>query len=286
MPAPTRSRTQGFRLARRAQSGRVLFDAVLLAANSDVRAQAPTPTDQYGTRPAGAKGRSGPTSTQLYLLHNPTSRPRRPIPLAHYLSNGMAEGARPKRRSSGGERVRCEFYLMAQSGRAAAGSTRWRISTQWWHEGRSPDPYFDVAYYSRTNPTSPRGRQPLQHYEHPVAGRGNPSARSAERVSGGHPDVAAAHINPLDHYLNYGFYEGRALAPGRRFQSFQPDADGSLTMAGSDTLVSPVCNFASHGIGLVSSSIGTITMALHDGDFVYCRSRYVHPALMIESAGF
>ena len=33
--------------------------------------------------------------------------------------------------------------------------------------------------------------------------------RSAEFYLRHNPDVAAAHINPLDHFLTFGIYEGR-----------------------------------------------------------------------------
>jgi len=45
-----------------------------------------------------------------------------------------------------------------------------------WHEGRDPSAGFDTTGYLAAN-----------------------------------PDVAAAGVNPLDHYLMFGVYEGRAV---------------------------------------------------------------------------
>jgi hypothetical protein len=43
-----------------------------------------------------------------------------------------------------------------------------------------------------------------------------PAAIQHQRLSWGQPDVAAAHINPLEHFINNGIYEGRATAPDGR----------------------------------------------------------------------
>jgi serralysin len=44
-------------------------------------------------------------------------------------------------------------------------------------------------------------------------GRSPSTAFSVAGYLAANPDVAAANMNPLDHYLNFGIYEGRALAP-------------------------------------------------------------------------
>jgi serralysin len=55
------------------------------------------------------------------------------------------------------------------------------------------------------------GVNPLEHYEQFGFKEGrNPSAFfHANDYLDANPDVAAAHVNPLDHFLQYGIYEGR-----------------------------------------------------------------------------
>jgi hypothetical protein len=56
------------------------------------------------------------------------------------------------------------------------------------------------------------GINPLQHYE--IAGwkEGRDPSASFDTLGylANNPDVAAAHYNPLDHFLQHGIYEGRA----------------------------------------------------------------------------
>ncbi len=117
-----------------------------------------------------------------------------------------------------------------------------------WQEARDPNPYFDLDHYLATNPDVARaGINPLLHYI--VAGEAEgraPSARFdlvwyagqaplgrlqsplahflAHRRSGtaspiadfdvgyylaNNPDLAKAEIDPFEHYLKYGYREGR-----------------------------------------------------------------------------
>lgn len=119
---------------------------------------------------------------------------------------------------------------------------------QGWREARQPNPYFDVDYYLAENPDAlAAGTNPLLHYirageaagrppsrlfdpgwyagQHAVPADSSPLAHFlARRLSGSvsplpefdpayylaaHRDIAAAGIDPFDHYLNYGFREGR-----------------------------------------------------------------------------
>ena len=117
-----------------------------------------------------------------------------------------------------------------------------------WREGRWPNPYFDTNWYLRENPDVARaGMNPLLHYiaTGEAAGR-NPCAyfdlgwygarhvpdpgrtllahflerRHTGRVSpiaefdpafylARYPDIAAAGVDPFEHFLRYGYIEGR-----------------------------------------------------------------------------
>jgi Glycosyltransferase WbsX len=119
-----------------------------------------------------------------------------------------------------------------------------------WREQRQPNPYFDPAYYHSRNPDS-RDADPLLHYiEHgeaagcrpvpyfdPIWYRAHHAVPSDElslahflrhRATGTvnpipefdgafylreYPDVAAAGMDPLEHYLVRGFSEDRLPAP-------------------------------------------------------------------------
>ena len=74
-------------------------------------------------------------------------------------------------------------------------SIRWRISNQFgWHEGRNPNALFDTAGYLAT-----------------------------------YTDVAAAGVNPLDHYNLLGWHEGRDPSVGFDTTSYlaaYPDVAG------------------------------------------------------------
>lgn len=77
------------------------------------------------------------------------------------------------------------------------------------HEGRAPDPFFDPTFYSAKYADA--GSDPLAQYIATGAAQGrDPSLLfSSTKYLLQNPDVAAAHVNPLLHYLNDGQHEGR-----------------------------------------------------------------------------
>ncbi len=114
-----------------------------------------------------------------------------------------------------------------------------------WREGRWPNPYFDPAYYRDRNPDctgdpllhyiqsgEAAGRRPILHFDpawyrsaHAVpvgqsclahflarrcTGQVNPVAEfDAAHYLRDNPDVASAGLDPMQHYLDHGFKEGR-----------------------------------------------------------------------------
>lgn len=80
---------------------------------------------------------------------------------------------------------------------------------------------FDAEYYLETNPdVAAAGLDPLDHFLGAGGGEGrDPSeAFSSSAYFDRYPDVAAAKINPLIHYLQYGKHEGRAAVGGKAAQ--------------------------------------------------------------------
>ena len=55
-------------------------------------------------------------------------------------------------------------------------------------------------------------RSDLQHYEQPGWLEGRDPSASSDTIGylAANPNVAAAQVNPLDHFINSGIYEGRA----------------------------------------------------------------------------
>ena len=74
-------------------------------------------------------------------------------------------------------------------------------------------PNFDTKLYLVHNPdVAAAGVNPLQHYEQSGWLEGRDPSASFDTLGylAANPDVAAAQVNPLDHFINSGIYEGRA----------------------------------------------------------------------------
>ena len=81
-------------------------------------------------------------------------------------------------------------------------------------EGRSPCEYFDLPWYA-TRTSVPPGRTLLAHF---LAHRRDGTASPLPEFDAGfylerYPDIAAAGVDPFEHYLLYGFREGRDPSP-------------------------------------------------------------------------
>lgn len=85
-------------------------------------------------------------------------------------------------------------------------------------EGRDPNALFDAGYYLEQNPDVAAGAASGDFsyaYDHFEAfggteGRDPSAVFDSARYRAENPDVADAGVNPLEHYLSYGLYEGRA----------------------------------------------------------------------------
>jgi serralysin len=82
-----------------------------------------------------------------------------------------------------------------------------------WHEGRNPNPYFDTATYVAAHRTeiAKSGMNALDYY-HNIGWKlgDDPSANFDTKLYLIHnPDVAAAGMDPLEHFLAFGQAEGR-----------------------------------------------------------------------------
>lgn len=115
------------------------------------------------------------------------------------------------------------YYLEAYPDVAAAvangqlSSAKQHYDVYGWHEGRDPNSFFDTSDYLA-----------------------------------GNPDVAAAGVNPWDHYVTFGVNENRA--PSAEFVSFDAfdwrayvNANPDLTVAGIDTATEAYAHFVRYG---------------------------------------
>jgi 1,4-dihydroxy-2-naphthoate octaprenyltransferase len=117
-------------------------------------------------------------STTWYLSANPDVATAQINPLLHYLVYGRTEGRTPveprEDMLTGPEGVDADWYLARYPDAAGHASAAAHYARHGWKEGKDPNPKFSTAWYLSDN-----------------------------------PDVAAARINPLLHYLNQGRIEGR-----------------------------------------------------------------------------
>jgi serralysin len=86
------------------------------------------------------------------------------------------------------------------------------FNTFGWREGRNPDAFFDTSWY-RALYKDAAGTNPLDHYHATGWKKGyDPGPHFDTKLYLIHnPDVAAAGIDPLEHYLRHGAKEGRAI---------------------------------------------------------------------------
>ena len=108
------------------------------------------------------------------------------------------------------------YYLLTQPDVAAQVSIRWCTSSVGWMEGRNPNGLFECPIISPKTPTSPPPASTRSRTTAPGAAEGrNLRRRSTRAYLAANPDVASSGVNPLEHYLQYGAFEGRAIAPIR-----------------------------------------------------------------------
>ncbi|WP_102960098.1 UbiA family prenyltransferase [Mangrovicella endophytica] len=123
-------------------------------------------------------------STEWYLTAYPDIEAAGANPLVHYLRHGRAEGRLPVEPEArwnpdgvltGNEGVDAGWYLARYPEASGSLSAAAHYAHFGWREGKDPNPNFSTQWYLKT-----------------------------------YPDIAAAGVNPLVHYLRHGRAEGRA----------------------------------------------------------------------------
>ncbi len=163
----------------------------------------------------------GAFSSHPHPLFNTTFYRRRyvgsseEVPLVHFLTAGWREGCWPNPLFDPG-------YYLAENPKIADKNPLGDYLAGGAAGGRNPNAFFDTSYYRERYLDADESRNPLDHYLHAGAYQGcNPSPRfdSAFYLEE-NPDVAAAGINPLAHYIWIGREQGRpALRPAAAIEA-------------------------------------------------------------------
>jgi hypothetical protein len=204
-------------------SGSELFDRDwYLRTYADVAAAGVDPVQHYLESGAREGRDPGPRfSTSGYLMCNPDVAADGAHPLLHYLRYGMREGRDP--RPAGEAKPSPDPEPLPAK---VAGPPR-PDSRSGNPEGQDPQPsgdaarlnaseYFDRAWYLATYPdVAAAGVDPVQHYLESGAAEGrDPGPRFSSRgYLCRYHDVAKDNANPLVHYITFGISEGRDPSP-------------------------------------------------------------------------
>lgn len=223
--------------------------------NPDVAASGMNPLLHYVSS-GKAEGRAAAPAVPEPAVPDAPPEPAEPDPMAVL-------------RSEVAEHFDAEYYLRESPDVASAGEDPLdHFLRVGWQEGRNPSPAFNTIFYLAQNPdVAASGINPLHHYVvggraegragHPSelpepAGPGDASAPAddglaeARAVIGDHfepafyldqhPDIAATGMDPLAHYLHYGWKEGRNPSPD--FDSaFYLDQYPDVARAGTNPLM-------------------------------------------------
>ncbi len=218
-------------------AGSPLFDAgYYLAHNPDVAAAGIDPLTHF-EKWGWAEGRdpSAAFSEAKYLSANPDVAAAHINPLLHYIQWGQAEGrsafAVTPPKPTEASMFDATYYLAHNPDVAAAGIDPLTHFEKWgWSEVRDPSASFsDSRYLEAYADVKAANIDPLMHYaqwgqnegrmtfavQTPVTGPATEAQLfDAAYYLGHNADVRAAHIDPLLHYEQYGWMEGRDPSAG------------------------------------------------------------------------
>ncbi len=140
-----------------------------------------------------------------YLQEYPDAGASEADACAHFIASGWQEERRPNRYFD------TAWYLHNNPGIVRSGiNPVVHYVTTGEAEGRAPAEYFDLAWYA-TQHEPEGGRSLLAHFlDRRCTGQVSPLPEfDAAFYLARYPDVAAAGVDPFEHYLLYGFREGR-----------------------------------------------------------------------------
>ena len=149
-----------------------------------------------------------------YLNEYPDIRDSAFSPTIHYLAAGESEGRRPNF-------IFDPVYYLDQNPDVADAkmSPLLHYAEFGWKEGRCFSPFFDVAWYQEQYSIAAEEQCLLSHYlRNHLQGVMTPHPLfDAEFYLETNPDVKAAGLDPFEHFIRFGWREGRAP-----FAGFEP----------------------------------------------------------------
>jgi len=131
-------------------------------------------------------------------------------PVVHYLDHGAREGRLPN------PYFATDWYLRQNPDVGVLGhNPLLHYIRRGETECRAPSPHFDLAWY-RTRHTAPPGQTLLRHYlDRRLRGEASPLPEfDPTFYLQTYPDIAAAGVDPFEHYLHWGYREGRNPSAG------------------------------------------------------------------------
>ena len=131
-------------------------------------------------------------------------------PVAHYLDHGAREGRLPN------PYFATEWYLRQNPDVGVIGQNPLLHYIRRGEAGcRAPAPHFDLAWY-RTRHTAPSGQTLLRHFlDRRLRGEASPLPEfDPVFYLQTYPDIAAAGVDPFEHFLHWGYREGRNPSAG------------------------------------------------------------------------
>ncbi|MGQ9367386.1 glycosyltransferase [Azospirillum sp. ST 5-10] len=208
----------------------------------DVATAGIDPTEHYWT--VGWRESRDPNawfSTTHYVRENPDCVEAGRCPLDHFIVAGAARGRRPSPQFDVAWYSR--RYLGADTPTARA---LHHFLTVGEAAGCVPDPVLDTPAAAQELAALPAGQR-AERMRRLIARARVREARLAALVDADwyraeHPDVAAANVDPLSHYLTYGWREGRDPNPwfdGRSYQAANPEV--------ARNNLCPLLHFLDHG---------------------------------------
>jgi len=152
---------------------------------------------------------SGLFLPEWYVRAYPDGATTQADPLAHFCAHGWREGRKPN------PHFDPRWYAASYPDAAGSGANPLaRYIAEGEAAGHRPIWYFDPSHYRRRYGL-PGDQSPLRHYlAHRQTGRFSPIPEfDAEHYLRLYPDVARVGADPFDHYLSFGFREGRTPSP-------------------------------------------------------------------------
>lgn len=201
--------TDFFALLERRRGGPVAAEPALAPPPVETAEAAPVAAEAVRAVRMTALARTGLFDRSHYLSAYPDIAAAGVEPFGHFFDHGYTEGRRPNAYFD-------PLWYLAQNPDVVTDGVNplFHYAFHGEAEGRRPSPFFDAAWY-RERYQVPEGENALAHWlKHRASGRFSPMPEfDVEFYLGRNPDVAAAGVDPFEHFWGHGYKEGRDPSP-------------------------------------------------------------------------